>query len=196
MSESVEAWAAPRSDDEHFAMNVRRLRESLGWSQGELAKRMRDAGWDAFHQTTVSRIEKGERPVKIGEGRALARVLGSRVVIMIEPPEDVAVMQDLALSSDEVRGWRYTLGDAAGNYEEARDRLRSRVAAAERLLSERPPLREEGLQSVLEDMIRLARGASAATAREVVAEALHRLEPFEATEPRWETLDGEHPEAP
>lgn len=94
------------SDDERFAASVKRLREAKGWSQGELAKRMTNAGFDGFHQTTISRIEKGERPVRIGEARGLARVLESLVGIMIAPPEhwkipDTFVREVILLSSAE-----------------------------------------------------------------------------------------------
>lgn len=52
------------------------LREERGWSQSELARRMVDAGWPRYTQMTVSRTEKGERPIRLNEAEALAEVFG------------------------------------------------------------------------------------------------------------------------
>lgn len=89
----------PGADEEaNFIDAVKRIREELGWSQGELAKRMSDSGWDGFHQTTISRIEKGERPVRLGEARGLAKVLGAWTGQMILPPEEGKTLRDLELA--------------------------------------------------------------------------------------------------
>ncbi|MCA4132957.1 helix-turn-helix transcriptional regulator [Arthrobacter sp. M4] len=66
----------PDVDEERFRANMKMHRERLGWSQGELSRRLIESGWGIFHQTTVSRIESGERPVKLGEARAIAAMLG------------------------------------------------------------------------------------------------------------------------
>jgi transcriptional regulator with XRE-family HTH domain len=66
-------------DEERFTANLRRLREAKGWSQNELATQMRRKGWGSFRQTTISRLEKGEQSVRIGEARALASLLGVTV---------------------------------------------------------------------------------------------------------------------
>lgn len=50
------------------------LREERGWSQSELARRMAERGWDKYTQMTVSRTEKGERPIRLNEAEALAEV--------------------------------------------------------------------------------------------------------------------------
>ncbi len=52
------------------------LREERGWSQSELARKMVDAGWPKYTQMTVSRTEKGERPIRLDEADALASVFG------------------------------------------------------------------------------------------------------------------------
>lgn len=89
----------PGAEEEaNFIAAVKRIREELGWSQGELAKRMSDSGWDGFHQTTISRIEKGERPVRLGEARGLAKALGALVGQMILPAEQGKSLRDLELS--------------------------------------------------------------------------------------------------
>lgn len=70
-------------EEANFVANMKRLRESHGWSQGELAKRMKVAGWDKFHQTTISRIEQGVQPVRLGEARGIADALGATVDQMV-----------------------------------------------------------------------------------------------------------------
>lgn len=52
------------------------LREERGWSQSELARRMVEAGWPKYTQMTVSRTEKGERPIRLNEAESLANVFG------------------------------------------------------------------------------------------------------------------------
>lgn len=46
-------------------------------SLADVAGAMVAAGWDKFYPQTISRIEHGERKVTIGEGEALARILGT-----------------------------------------------------------------------------------------------------------------------
>lgn len=59
-----------------FRKNMRGEREARGMSQGELSRRLIDAGWPIFHQTTINRIESGTRPVKLDEAMAIADALG------------------------------------------------------------------------------------------------------------------------
>ncbi|MFI5729177.1 multiprotein-bridging factor 1 family protein [Kribbella sp. NPDC051587] len=98
--ESVE----PGTDEALFAENMRRRREELGWSQGELARKMQDAGWENFHQTTVSRIEKGERPIRLNEARGLAGVMDAAVAEMLRPPAEAELTTRLRSRTNVVRG--------------------------------------------------------------------------------------------
>ena len=70
-------------EERNFIANMVRLRKARGWSQGELAARMNAAGWDKFHQTTVSRMENGSQPIRLGEARGIADVLGTKVDQMV-----------------------------------------------------------------------------------------------------------------
>lgn len=45
-------------------------------TQAELSKALRDRGHSHFHPTTISRIEKGERPLRLSDALALSAVLG------------------------------------------------------------------------------------------------------------------------
>ncbi|MFI2702871.1 helix-turn-helix transcriptional regulator [Cellulosimicrobium composti] len=93
---SVKTVTDKNAEDAAFAESVKRLRERKGWSQGELARRLQDVGWENFHQTTVSRIEKGERPVRLSEARALANALDSSVGDMVQSGELGELRRDLA----------------------------------------------------------------------------------------------------
>ncbi|MBT2483364.1 MULTISPECIES: helix-turn-helix transcriptional regulator [unclassified Microbacterium] len=51
----------------------RMLREERGWSQKELAEKVRDYGFD-FHQSTIAKLESGARPLRVAEMYALSHV--------------------------------------------------------------------------------------------------------------------------
>ena len=61
--------------DVAFADAMREQRMRMGWNQCELVKRLREEGL-GYHQTTVSRIEKGDQQVPLGAALVIARVLG------------------------------------------------------------------------------------------------------------------------
>lgn len=60
--------------DEAFGANLRYYREASGWSQVELAQRMRDRGFP-FHQATIYKLEDSKRQPKLNEAVALSEVL-------------------------------------------------------------------------------------------------------------------------
>lgn len=55
---------------------IRARRESLGWSQSELARQMRSAGWATYSQVAVSRTEDGTRDLRLTEAVSLSNILG------------------------------------------------------------------------------------------------------------------------
>ena len=55
--------------------NIRRLREQLGYSQAELARRV----GGGFRQQTIVKIEKGTRPLRLAEAVAVADALSVTV---------------------------------------------------------------------------------------------------------------------
>src|SRR5699024_12296747 len=79
--------------------------EERGWTQAELAKRMTDSGWSGMYQMTIGRMEKGVRPIRIGEARGLAKVFGVTVGMMIAPPESskpVEALKNTVLKLDDL----------------------------------------------------------------------------------------------
>jgi transcriptional regulator with XRE-family HTH domain len=61
------------------------LPEERGWSQSDLAERLRDAGIEYASQSTVSRIEKGTRPVRMIEAQRLATIFDRPVHLLSHP---------------------------------------------------------------------------------------------------------------
>lgn len=59
--------------EDRFSARVRELREALGWSQAELARRV---GVDS---TAITKLERRTRSVRLNEAAKLAAVLGSTV---------------------------------------------------------------------------------------------------------------------
>lgn len=58
-----------------FGQKVRAYRQERGWSQEELARRLRDLGLD-MHQTTIAKLEAGRRPTRLSEAYAIALAFG------------------------------------------------------------------------------------------------------------------------
>lgn len=89
------------NDEKRFVENLQAARRRLGWSQGELARRMVAEGWDTYSQMTVSRTEKGERPIRLAEARDLAKVLGTTVDEMTSDVD--ATLERLVQARDRLR---------------------------------------------------------------------------------------------
>lgn len=74
---SIEEIALARqrheSWEKRFGEVVRRWRTDRGWTQDDVAERLRGQGFE-MHQTTVAKIERGARPLRIAEAAALADV--------------------------------------------------------------------------------------------------------------------------
>ncbi len=61
--------------EEDFGAQVREARKARGWTQETLARRLREEGGIDLSKTAIVRLEKGERPTRLNEVVALARVL-------------------------------------------------------------------------------------------------------------------------
>lgn len=136
----------PPGPEERFAANLKRMRESHGWNQSELARRLTDAGLEGFHQTTVSRIEKGDRPVRLGEATVIAQAL--RV-----PVESMTGSGDVLGALARIRAARAEARRAELALEEAGVTFRDALAALRRAVGDPNPDDREGEHSpwVVED---------------------------------------------
>lgn len=59
--------------EKNFGDNVRHWRRERNWSQEELADKLRSEGFD-LHQTSVAKIERGTRPLRVAEAAAIATI--------------------------------------------------------------------------------------------------------------------------
>lgn len=130
MTDTIDEYTQGAQEEAWFIASMKRIRENLGWSQGELARRMNDTGWSAFHQTTISRIEKGERPVRLGEARGIASALGAFVGQMILAPEGSNAVHELELQCEETRKAESRILASIHEYSEAQRSLRNDLEAA------------------------------------------------------------------
>ena len=62
----------PQEPDQEIGRRIRQLRRALDYSQDSVAQTM----GPPFRQTTISKIERGQRPVLARELLALADILG------------------------------------------------------------------------------------------------------------------------
>lgn len=75
------------SDEIGIGRRIRALRTDAGWSQPALIEALRDAGLN-WGQSTLSKVEAGERPLRLSEAHKLASALGLRDVSELFPPAD------------------------------------------------------------------------------------------------------------
>ncbi|MGP6171032.1 helix-turn-helix transcriptional regulator [Microbacterium sp. A204] len=122
----------PPQDEENFARRMAELRVQQEMSQSELARKMVEAGFDTYSQMTVSRTEKGDRPIRLGEARVLAKILDSSVEQMtrgsdVEENVSYAELVKHGLTTEIIETARRldNYVDALGHASEAMSRLRS-----------------------------------------------------------------------
>ncbi len=96
--------------DANFGARVRAARERLGLSQQAISDGMRSYGV-AWYQTTVGKVESGERPAKLSEAVALAFMLGygRRLdqLIYDDPASEMAQQRLAGAESELFRLTRY-----------------------------------------------------------------------------------------
>lgn len=114
--------------DLNFAANVKRRREEKGWTQGALADRLREHGLENYHQTTVSRVEKVERPVRIGEAWHLCEVLETPMPRMLMDPRQSDYLDALRSIGDDIDAACDALEAAVAKYLAAQTRARGQEA--------------------------------------------------------------------
>src|ERR1700720_1898610 len=74
---------SPPAWEDNFIQRMIELRTAK-MSQTELARQLSGRGLP-FHQQTVQRIEKGERPLRLNEALEIAEILGSDPADMARP---------------------------------------------------------------------------------------------------------------
>ena len=72
--------------EKNFGDNVRQWRRARNWSQEDLADKLRQEGID-LHQTSVAKIERGTRPLRVAEAAAIATIFRvPPLTVFLEPP--------------------------------------------------------------------------------------------------------------
>ena len=122
-----------KTEDEWFAENARRQRERLGLTQADVAASLQELGLSGFRPTTVSRIEKGDRSVKLAEAIRLAKVLGTSVATLASPTDDL--LNGLEQSMRRWRDGRRDLVTAAINFHHDREVLWGDICTVEAALA-------------------------------------------------------------
>ncbi len=89
--------------EQEFIARVRVERTSLGWSQSELARRLRKMGC-RLHQQTIATIEAGERRLRIDEAQAIATVFGYTLTEMLADRATPSLLP--GFTSGQVEGLR------------------------------------------------------------------------------------------
>lgn len=83
--------------DEKVGAMIRRLREAEGLSKTQLASRLADAGLDQIHPTTISRMEAGERGVRLSEATAITEVLNTDIGTLLDHGGIEALMRQMRM---------------------------------------------------------------------------------------------------
>lgn len=90
--------------ESRFIGNLVRFREALGLTQGAMAAQLREAGVQGMYQTTLSRIEKGERSVKLHEALEIASALHVSVDDMLKPTDSFMLAREAERIAGELEG--------------------------------------------------------------------------------------------
>lgn len=70
-------------EEKEIGERVRAIREGQGIPQQHLAMTMTVLKGHRWHQTTVGKVESGERPIKLSEAVAVAEILGVPLVSLV-----------------------------------------------------------------------------------------------------------------
>jgi transcriptional regulator with XRE-family HTH domain len=85
LAEAATAAGIPMPAPEELAGRLLRLlRLGRGWSQREVADRMNGSGYN-WRQSTIGKLEAGQRPLRVNELADLARLFGIPVTELLEP---------------------------------------------------------------------------------------------------------------
>lgn len=72
--------------EKNFGEKVRQWRRERNWSQEDVADKLRKQGFD-MHQTTVAKIERGTRPLRVAEAAAIAAIFRvPPLAVFLGPP--------------------------------------------------------------------------------------------------------------
>ncbi|MCS5715105.1 helix-turn-helix domain-containing protein [Herbiconiux sp. CPCC 205716] len=130
-------------DERRFAEQVRILREENGWTQADLAERMQQQSLAYVTQSTISRIEKATRPVRMMEAQAFAQIFGRSTSLLIHPDSREKFIQIAASNHKHGRGSYVKLKEGAREMAEAQARVSNDLERLEELFGDGSTLHED-----------------------------------------------------
>lgn len=95
--------------DQQFLTAMKRGRQERHLSQTELANELKKRGWETVRQAIISKIELGEREVRLGEAYLIAQVLGMSVEAMAAPDDVHLLLRDLDSDAERVKAQAATV---------------------------------------------------------------------------------------
>lgn len=90
--------------DRAFVAAMKAARDTAGMSVNEFARIAREEHGLAFHPSTVQRIERGERPLKLHEALVVAKMLGTSVEEMMSGGAEKGILNRAYVQADLVQG--------------------------------------------------------------------------------------------
>jgi len=129
--DAAEAAGSPKTPtaEDVAGRQLRMLRQGRGWTQQEVANRMRKLGY-SWQQSTIGKIEAAQRPLRLNELADLAATLGVSVTHFLRPNPAADESTDLEAVEREIRDLLKARVDAAarvrvaqGEYLNAGDRF-------------------------------------------------------------------------
>lgn len=105
-----------------FGEKVRQWRQARSWSQEDLAEKLRQHGFD-MHQTTVAKLERGARPLRVAEAAAIAVIFGvPPLAVFLGPPPErmpwaLEQMQEALQTAEQAQAtFKQMMYDSAKHY--------------------------------------------------------------------------------
>jgi transcriptional regulator with XRE-family HTH domain len=169
-------------EERKFAEEVARLRKSAGWTQAQMAELLVEQGVTYMTQSTVSRVEKFQRPARVGEAEAWAHVMGRDIFRLMHPSPIDELIESSRYSVRRLREAWVGMKDAIGSYALIRGDLDGTIADLEEDAAH--PDADAGRVYELRDIIQLLREQR--DLEVTLPDLFHRAIAEEAA-------DGEHP---
>lgn len=130
-TEPGEGESPPELTEERFAANLRMTREAIGVSQSTLAEEMAARGWP-WRQQTVTRVETGQRMVRLGEAKAVAEILGTSLDKLTQPTGEMRIVEELSEWTHQARSAWLAIKESTVRLLNAKGLLRLHPAATDR----------------------------------------------------------------
>lgn len=123
--------------DQQFVQTMKRVRQERKWSQSDLAGALKSRGWSVARQAIVSRIEMGDREVRLGEAYLIAQVLGMSVEAMAAPDDVHLLLRELDSGAERVKRQAQAVREGLELLTRHADHLKADVGRAQAYLEDR-----------------------------------------------------------